>query len=408
MAEKWQQRGLPPGARRIVIARALRGLADGCVSVLLPAHLLALGFDAFAVGAIATATLLGSALTTLAIGLGAGRLPPRGVLLAGAVLMAATGVGFAGLREFAPLLVVAFLGTLNPSAGDVSLFLPIEHALLARLAPESRRTALFARYATAGALAAALGALAAGLPDLLAELGVAPRATLLRAGFGVYVLAALGLAALYQGLRMPPDRTPAAEAAHPGLGPSRGRVLALAALFSVDAFGGGLVVQSLLALWLFQRFGLSLGDASLLFFVTGLGAALSQLAAPALARRIGLVRTMVFPHLVANACLVALPFAASLPLAIALLGLRSLLSSLDVPARSAYVMAIVTPPERAAAASVTAVPRSLAAAAGPALAGFLLAGASFGWPLLLAGLLKAGYDLGLLAAFGRVRPRGES
>ncbi|MGH7288355.1 MAG: MFS transporter, partial [Myxococcota bacterium] len=128
MAEKWLKGGLPPGARRIVVARALRGLADGCVSVLLPAHLLALGFDAFAVGAIATATLLGSALTTLAVGLGAGRLPTRGALLAGAVLMAATGVGFAGLSELAPLLVVAFLGTLNPSAGDVSLFVPIEHA----------------------------------------------------------------------------------------------------------------------------------------------------------------------------------------------------------------------------------------------------------------------------------------
>jgi len=397
---------LPAGARRIVVARAVRGLADGCVSVLLPAHLLALGLDAFAVGLVATATLLGSALETLAVGFLASRLPARGVLLAAAVLMAATGVGFAGLSALVPLLVVAFLGTLNPSSGDVSLFLPVEHALLARLVPEARRTAAFARYATAGALAAALGALAAGLPDLLSALGLASRTATLRAGFGLYVLAALALAALYQGLRIPPE-PPSTRPAAP-LGVSRRRVLGLAALFSVDAFGGGLVVQSLLALWLFQRFGLSLGDASLLFFATGLCSALSQLAAPALARRIGLVRTMVLPHLVANACLAAVPFAGSLPLALGLLGLRSLLSQLDVPARGAYVMSIVTPPERPAAASVTAVPRSLAAAAGPVLAGLLLAGTSFGWPLLLAGLLKGGYDLALLAAFGRVRPRDET
>jgi MFS family permease len=396
------QIALPAGARRIVVARALRGLADGCISVLLPAHLLELGHDALALGALSTATLLGSALLTLAVGFGAGRLPVRGVLLGGALLMAATGVGFAGFRELGPLLVIAFLGTLNPSTGDVTLFVPIEHALLAKLVPESRRTAVFARYATAGALAAAFGALAAGLPDLLAALGLGSRAAALRASFGVYVLVALALTALYQGLRLPPE--PARGPRPVPLGPSRGRVLALAALFSLDSFGGGLVVQSLLALWLFQRFGLSLGDASLLFFATGLCGALSQLAAPALARRIGLVRTMVLPHLVANACLVALPFASHLPLALGLLGLRSLLSSLDVPARSAYVMSVVTPPERAAAASVTNVPRSLAAAAAPALAGCLLASASFAWPLLLAGLLKGAYDLLLLACFGRVRP----
>jgi MFS family permease len=393
---------LPPGVRRIVVARAVRGLADGCVSVLLPAHLLAIGLDALAVGAIVTATLLGSALTTLAIGLFATRLPVRGVLLAGSVLMAATGVGFAGLHDLLPLLVVAFVGTLNPSSGDVSLFLPLEHALLAKLAPEARRTEVFARYATAGALAGALGALAAGAPDLLAQLGAVSRAEGLRAGFGLYVLAALALAALYQGLSVPSE--PLAAAPSRALGPSRGRVLALSGLFSLDAFGGGLVVQSLLALWLFQRFGLSLGNASLLFFATGLCSALSQLAAPALARRIGLLRTMAFPHLIANACLVALPFAGSLPVALALFGVRSLLSSLDVPARSAYVMSMVTPAERAAAASVTNVPRSLAAAAGPALAGWLLASTSFGWPLLLAGVLKGGYDLLLFASFRRVRP----
>jgi MFS family permease len=392
---------LPPAVRRIVVARALRGLVDGGVAVLLPAYLLALGHDAFAVGAVATATLLGSALLTLGIGL-APRVPPRGALLAGCVLMAATGLGFAGLRDFGALLLIAFAGTLNPSAGDVSLFLPLEHALIARLAPEPRRTEVFARYATAGALAGAFGALAAGLPDLLATLGLASRETGLRGAFALYAAAGCALAALYQGVDAPPE--PRAGRARGGLGPSRGRVLALALLFSLDAFGGGFVVQSLLALWLFQRFGLSLGDAALLFFAIGLGSALSQLAAPALARRIGLLGTMVAPHLVANACLAALAFAPSLPLALALLGIRSLLSSLDVPARSAYVMSVVSPEERAAAASFTNVPRSLAAAAAPALAGWLLASGNPGAPLLLAGLLKGTYDVLLFVSFRSVRP----
>jgi MFS family permease len=393
---------LPPAVRRIVVARALRGLADGGVAVLLPAHLLALGHDAFAVGAVATATLLGSALLTLAIGL-VPRVPPRAALLAGCVLMAATGLGFAGLRDLGALLLVAFAGTLNPSSGDVSMFLPLEHALLARLAPEPRRTEVFARYATAGALAGAFGALAAGLPDLLATLGLASRGAGLRGAFGLYAATGCLLAGLYQGVEAP--RQPrAGGGARGGLGRSRGRVLALALLFSLDAFGGGFVVHSLLALWLFQRFGLSLGDAALLFFAIGLGSALSQLAAPALARRIGLLGTMVAPHLLANACLAALAFAPSLPAALALLGVRSLLSSLDVPARSAYVMSLVGPEERAAAASLTSVPRSLAAAAAPALAGWLLAEGSPGAPLLLAGVLKGAYDVLLFLTFRSVRP----
>jgi MFS family permease len=393
---------LPPAVRRIVVARALRGFADGGVAVLLPAYLLALGHDAFAVGAVATATLLGSALVTLGIGL-APRVPPRGALLAGCVLMAATGLGFAGLRELGALLLVAFAGTLNPSAGDVSLFLPLEHTLLARVAPEPRRTEVFARYATGGALAGALGALAAGLPDLLAVLGVASREAGLRGAFALYAATGCALAALYQRVEAPPE-SGRAGGGRGGLGPSRRRVLALALLFSLDAFGGGLVVQAMLALWLFQRFGLSLGDAALLFFATGFCSALSQLAAPALARRIGLLRTMVAPHLVANACLAALAFAPSLPVALALLGVRSLLSSLDVPARSAYVMSLVAPEERAAAASLTSVPRSLAAAAAPALAGWLLATGSPGAPLLLAGLLKGAYDVLLFLSFRSVRP----
>jgi len=391
---------------RILAARAARGFGDGFVSLLLPLYLLDLGYGPFAVGLFATATLLGSGATTLVVGLHAHRYRYRTLLLAAAALMAATGLAFAALRDFWPLLLVAVVGTLNPSSGDVSVFLPLEHAVLSQAASDRRRTAEFARYSLVGAAAGACGALAAALPSLLTTALEVPTHTALQAMFMLYAALA-GLAALaYRGL-------PAARAAGAGprpatLGPSRRRVHALAALFSLDAFGGGFVVQSLLALWLYQRFGLSAAAAGTLFFWTSVLAAGSYLVAARLADRIGLVNTMVFTHLPANLCLIAVPFVGDLGMVVALLLVRSALSQMDVPTRSSYVMAIVTPPERPAAASVTTVPRSLAAAASPLIAGSLLGASSFGWPLVAAGALKIVYDLLLLAHFGKLRPPEEA
>jgi predicted MFS family arabinose efflux permease len=191
------------------------------------------------------------------------------------------------------------------------------------------------------------------------------------------------------------------------LGRSRGIVFRLAALFSIDAFAGGLVVNALLALWLFQRFGLSLTAAGAFFFWTGLFSAVSQLAAPLVARRIGLVNTMVFTHVPANLCLIAAALAPGLEIALAFLLVRSALSQMDVPARSAYVMSVVTPAERPAAASFTAVPRSLASALGPSIAGALLASGALAAPLVACGVLKIVYDVALYAGFRRVKPRDE-
>ena len=365
--------------------------------MLLPAYLLALGLGEFEVGVLGTVTLAGSALATLAVGAWGHRVAPRTLLLGAALLMTVTGLGFATVAAFVPLLVIAFVGTLNPGAGDVSVFLPLEHARLAGSAGTSdERTTLFARYSLAGALSAALGALAAGVPAWAAvRLGV-PLLDALRATFVVYALIGAAIWLLYRGL--PAPTLPTAQSRPAPLGPSRGIVVKLSALFAVDAFAGGLVLNSLLSLWLMQRFGLSLAQAGLFFFVTGLLAAASQLAAPALARRIGLVNTMVFTHLPANLCLVAAALAPSLPVALALLGVRALLSQMDVPTRTAYVMSVVTPAERGAAASFTAVPRSLASAASPALAGALFAGGWLAAPLVLCGLLKIGYDLTLWRA----------
>ncbi|OUL93673.1 MFS transporter [Paraburkholderia hospita] len=392
--------GADGSALPLLISRGLRGFCDGFVAVLLPAYLLALGFGQLDVGLVSSATLIGSALATILVGIFAGRHPLRRVLTLAAGLMAATGMGFMGSSSLWPLLIVAFVGTLNPSSGDVSLFLPLELASLAGSAAGDARTAIFARYSLVGAVSAAVGALAAAIPGwLVMHVGLSLLAAL-RAMFGVYGLVGLALWLLYRRLPEPQrqDRSRSVS-----LGPSRGIVTRLALLFSVDAFAGGLVVNSLLSLWLMQRFGLSLAAAGQFFFWAGLLTAGSQLAALSLARKIGLLNTMVFTHIPSSLCLIGAALAPSLLLTLALLLMRSALSQMDVPTRTAYVMAVVTPPERPAAASFTAVPRSLASALGPTLAGALLAVGWVGAPLVVCGVLKIGYDLALLGVFRRVK-----
>lgn len=393
--------GVDAGVVPLLVGRALRAFSDGYVAVLLPAYLLALGFDQLDVGLLSTATLAGSAVATLAIGAIGHRWRQRALLLGAALLMVATGLGFATLSAFWPLLIVAFVGTINPGSGDVSVFLPLEHARLALAASGDARTSLFARYSLTGSLLGAVGALASGVPALLLQFADVPLLTGMRTMFLLYAFIGALIWFLYR--RLPrADRTATEEAAP--LGPSRNVVFKLAALFSVDAFAGGLVVNSLMTLWLFERFGLSLTQAGLFFFWAGLLAALSQLMAPVVARKIGLLNTMVFTHIPANAFLILAALAPNLPLALGLLLARAALSQMDVPTRTAFVMAVVTPAERAAAASFTAVPRSLASAASPALAGALLAAGMLSLPLVACGAIKIVYDLSLLAFFRRLRP----
>lgn len=394
-----------PDASRVFIARALRAFGDGFVSILLPVYLLGLGFDPIEVGVLTTATLLGSAAITMAVGLMAHRARLRTLLLLASALMIFTGLGFAWFQSFWPLLVVAFIGTLNPSSGDVSMFLPLEHAALAHSVADRDRTSLFARYSLIGALMGALGTLCAGAPDLLgAKFGFTP-VRAMQMMFLVYGF--LGFLAVFAYWNVQQSRTSDNNHAPAPLGPSRKIVYWLAALFSVDAFGGGFIVQSMLALWLFQRFELSLSEAATIFFWSNILTAISYFAAVSLSRRFGLINTMVFTHLPSSACLIIMPFVSQLWLVLALLFVRSLLSQMDVPTRTSYVMAVVTPPERPAAASITAVPRSLAAALSPSLAGLLLSVTTFGWPLLFGGVLKIGYDLALLFMFRGVLPPEE-
>ena len=384
----------------LLTARSLRAFADGYVAVLLPAYLLALGYGTIEVGVLSTVTMLGSAAATLAVGRWGHRFDLRALLIGAALLMAVTGIGFAAFSSLWPLMIVALAGTMNPGGGDVSVFYPLEHTALAAATPAQDRTAAFARYSFIGSAFGAAGALAAGVPEwLAAHMSMLAALKVMFVAYGV-----IGLAVGLIYARLPRAQADTGKPPAP-LGPSRVMVWKLAGLFSVDSFAGGLMINALLALWLFERFELSLTAAGAFFFWTGLLSAVSQLAAAPLARRIGLVNTMVFTHLPANFCLIAAAFAPSLEVALGLLLVRSALSQMDVPARGAYVMSVVTPAERPAAASFTAVPRSLASSLSPAITGALFAAGAMAAPLVLCGVLKSAYDVALLLMFRSVPPR---
>jgi len=384
-------------------ARGVRGFGDGFAIIILPAYLTAIGYNPAQIGFVATASLLGTALLTLAIGTIAARYDLRTLLLLGACLMAGTGLAFPNVEQFAFVALVAFVGTVNPSTGDLGVLVPIEHAMLAHGVADQERTRTFARYSLVGALSMAAGALAAAAPDFLVLTGIDGLSAF---KLMFYAYAALGIlsAALYR--HLPHTHMDEARPSAP-LGPSRSVVYKLSALFSLDSFAGGFVVQSLLALWLFERFDLSLSAASLFFFWSSTASAFSYPVAAWLATRVGLINTMVFTHIPSSMLLIVAAFSPNLYVTLGLLLVRAALSQMDVPTRTSYVMAVVTPAERAAAASFTAVPRSLASAISPAFAGVLLTTPFTGLPLVVCGALKIVYDVALLVSFRDMKPPEE-
>ena len=384
-------------------ARGVRGFGDGFAIIILPAYLTAIGYDPAEIGLVATASLMGTALLTLAIGTIAARHDLRALLLAGAFLMACTGLAFPNVEQFVFVALVAFVGTINPSTGDLGVLVPIEHAMLAHGVTDQERTRTFARYSLIGALSMAAGSLATAAPDFLALAGIG---TVSAFKLMFYAYAVLGVLSALLYRRLPHTQMDAPRVSAM-LGPSRGVVYKLSALFSLDAFAGGFVVQSLLALWLFERYDLSLSAAGLFFFWASTASAFSFPVAAWLATHIGLINTMVYTHIPSSILLILAAFSPNLYVTLGLLLLRSALSQMDVPTRTSYVMAVVTPPERAAAASFTALPRSLASAISPAFAGVLLTTSFTGLPLVVCGVLKIVYDVALLFSFRHTKPPEE-
>ncbi|MEP7047656.1 MAG: MFS transporter [Ilumatobacteraceae bacterium] len=374
--------------KRLIATRGLRGYADGLVAASLAGYLGdQLGYSATRIGVIVTGMLLGSAVLTMFTGTWGWRFERRLLLRAGALLMIVTGVVYATSATFIVLLLLGVIGTMNPSGSDVSVVQPIEQSLLPVTTSADSRSHVFARYTFIGGSLAALGALSAGLP---ARFHWRPESVFL-----VYAVAGVAMLAVYAAMS---DQVEAAAQATPPtpLGPSKRTVYRLAALFSLDSFGGGFAVQSLLVLWLLRRHHFSVGRAGVVLGIMQILSAASGFIAVRIERRLGPLRTMAFTHLPGQILLIAAALMPNAPLAVACLIGRSLLSSMDVPVRNAYVMSVVTPAERAAAASVTNVPRSLASALPPIGAGWMLDHSAFGWPLIIAGSLKIVYDLLLL------------
>jgi MFS family permease len=404
-------------ARLIIAARGVRAFAYGMLGVLLGVSLTQRGISPVAIGAIITVSLVGDFCGTYLIGLYADRWGRRRTLAVLAGLMALTGAIFGLLSAYPVLLIAGFFGTLGTSGSETAPFLPIEQAIVPQIIRSERRTAVFARYNLVASFAGAVGALAAGLPDLLTHAGISLTSGI-RLMFGLYVVAAIVAALL--AMRLSPsveaasrNRFQAADGARnrrwwprliPALVRSRSIVVRLAALFSLDALAGGLVVQSLVALYFHLRFGVPLGTLGVLFFAANTLSALSFLAAVPLARRFGLLNTMVFTHLPSNLLLALVAFMPTFPLAAGVLLLRQLLSQMDVPTRQAYTMALVAPGERTAAASVTSLARSAGSAASPVISGALLQETllTLGLPFVAAGVMKSVYDLALWRTFRQV------
>jgi MFS family permease len=403
---------LTADARLLFATRIVRMFGYGLLSVVLVLYLVALGVAGVMVGLILTLTLLGDAAISLWLTTHADRIGRRRILMAGAVLMLLAGIVFAVAHDPWILLLAATIGVISPSGNEVGPFLAVEQASLSQTLPDRERTRVFGWYNLAGSLATATGALAAGLIAQTLQGSGASALDSYRAIVIGYALVGIGLAALFWRLSAAievPAAPDVSVATRLGLHRSRGIVLRLAALFSLDAFAGGFVMQSLIAYWFHTRFGADPATLGAIFFGANILAGFSALAAARLAARIGLINTMVFTHLPSNVLLIAVPLMPSLPLAIGVLLARFAISQMDVPTRQSYTIAVVDPDERSAAAGVTGIARSLGAAVSPSLATPLIQNVPLaGLPFIIGGGLKIVYDLLVLRAFRAVRPPEEA
>src|SRR5438034_411324 len=396
--------------------RFIRLFAYGSLSVVLVFYLIGVGLSEPQTGLLLTLTLAGDTVVSLFLTTRADRIGRRRMLIVGAALMAAAGLVFASTSRLWLLILAGTIGVISPSGNEVGPFLPIEQAALSHVITDRTRTEVFAWYTLTGSLATALGALAGGTATrVLQETLMAPVSSYRMV---VILYAALGLllAALFSRLSGAAEATTLGEkkafratfAGLSGLDRSRDVVIKLSALFALDSFGGGFVVQSFAAYWFYLRFGVDPGTLGAIFFWANIFAGISALLASRLAARFGLIRTMVATHLPSNILLILVPLMPTLPLAVLVLLVRFSISQMDVPTRQSYIMAVVTPEERSAAAGITGVARTIGAAISPVFVGVMFARpALIDLPFFIAGTLKITYDLLLYRAFVAVQPPEE-
>ncbi len=391
--------------------RILRLFCYGFLSVVLALYLAEAGLTEAQIGLLFTLTLVGDAFISLWLTTSADRFGRKRTLLLGALLMAGAGIVFVSTRNVTLLIIAAILGVISPSGNEIGPFLSVEQAGLTQLLPNRRRTHIFAWYNLVGSFATALGALAGGwlaqgLQNNNWTALDAYRLVLVGYALGGVVLLLLFLN-LSNGVEV--EATQETTRRVLGLHRSRAVVFKLSSLFALDAFAGGLVIQSLMAYWFHVRFGVESGVLGSIFFGANILAGISSLLAVRLADKFGLINTMVFTHIPSNVLLIAVPLMPTLPLAIAVLLLRFSISQMDVPTRQSYTMAVVEPDERSAASGVTAIARSIGASISPGLTGLLFSiPVLFSAPFFLSGGLKIIYDLLLYREFRAVKPPEES
>ena len=404
---------LTPDGRLLFTTRIARLFAYGFLSVVLVLYLAQVGLKETEIGLLLTLTLIGDTAISLWITTSADRIGRQRMLIAGAGLMVFAGILFAITRDFILLLVAATIGVISPSGYEVGPFLSIEQASLSQIVPNERRTQVFAWYNLVGSFATALGSLAGGsLVQVLQNLGASPLMSYRSVVVG-YALIGLMLGLLFTQLssavEVPIIAVPSQERKSLfGLHRSRRVVFKLSALFSIDAFAGGFVLQSILAYWFYVRYDVSPGLLGSIFFGANILAGVSALTAAWVASKIGLIKTMVFTHIPSNILLILVPLMPNLPLAIAVLLMRFSISQMDVPTRQSYTMAVVSPDERSSAAGITGIARTTGSALSPVIVGPLLANAALlNIAFFLSGGLKIIYDLLLYRSFPAIRPPEE-
>ena len=406
-ASNWSLAWLNPDGRKLLITRVLRTFGYGYLAVVLAIYLEQLGLDSFSIGAVLTAALAGSALMNVFWSVKADTFGRRRTVALMGLLMFFGGVLFVVTDDVWLLLLAAFSGTLSATASEVGPFLTVEQAILPQTAPDDRRTWLFSIYDMLGNFAGAAGALFAGTLGWWAVIGFTG-VNAYKPLFLIYALIGLTNTVLFLGLSGKVELVKVeGERKFLGIHRSRGTVAKLAALFSMDSFAGGLVVQSLVAYWFYLRWGLSIETLAIVFFWVNVVSGLSFLVAPPLANRIGLLNTMVFTHLPSNVLLMLVPLAPTSWLAVLFFLLRMSVSQMDVPTRKSYTMAVVDPDERTATAGITNTVRTAAAAFAPLLSGAAFSVAALGIPFFVAGTIKIAYDGLVYATFKNVRPPEE-
>jgi len=392
--------------------RIVRMFSYGLLAVILALYLSEAGLTDSEIGLLLTLTLLGDTLISLWITTRADRMGRKRMLIIGAALMIFAGILFAMTRNFYLLLFAATIGVISPSGNEVGPFLAIEQSALAQTLPGDRRTQVFAWYQLAGSLATAFGSLVGGgLAQILQNGGTTPLSSY-RVIILVYAALGLILGVLFNfvspQVEVLTTQKDNAKVNLLGLGKSSGTVLKLAALFSVDAFAGGFVVQSIMAYWFHTRYGADPAMLGAIFFGANIFAGISALSAAWIARKIGLLNTMVFTHVPSNILLILVPLMPNLPLAITVLLLRFSISQMDVPTRQSYTLAVVSPDERSSAAGVTGIARTLGASLAPIFSAPLIGiPALAGAPFIISGVLKLFYDFSLYRSFKTIKPHEE-